>query len=1099
MLSSHRILQPLILAAICVFIANTLSGEISQNYRRKYREATGGQFVCGAYRNRGRDELFLEQIYLARHTKRQNTLSTTTKTSRIGDLIIIEDDGNLIREPSIIAFDLDGKQLHFSPNANGGYDVDFVPMKFDTLPGVDLNAGDDSNHLVSFTSGFTFSFFDTIWDHLWIRANGNVTFGAIGNPDEYDPNDFISALPMIATFFADLDPALRGRVHYRQEPNRFIVTWDGVTEFEHFNSNTIQLTLFQDGSFDIAYNGIETDIPRNGLPLIVGFNSGNPNAEFESVNFSIPPINNSSSEVLFEAFDRVFYREINLALTARQFYKVQPDSFDQLVMLTNFDLLEPPFTAFHTLVKNGTHGIGNDIIDDSAIFGSAGRLQSFIHMNSIDTWPDPPDEFFLTVLGHETAHRWSALVHFDKDGQDSDLLLGSGLVHWSFYKDTDGSVLFGNDWGENTDGTFVSLGVLNNYSFLDHYLMGLRDPEEIPDFFFIDAPGVTLNDRARFPQRGLVAAGPKHRVNVSDIVAIEGVRVPNRDQAQKVFRQGFILLTRQGGAPSEQHINKLENLRELFADWFSRFTDGRGIMQTRLGTELPVASVEGRVTNAEDGRIIKKLEIELLEYNRIQPVAGGGFFAFHVLADSVQPTEVSATIAVRAFPFLPDTSQVSLTFGISTQHDRELSPLPKNSLTGSLKTQNGVGVKAKLTLHLSSDLTKDFTIVDSSDAEGNYLFESLPVSFPPIVVYDKMVLEPEIPYVTEISTNITISESSPTVLDFTLRPADVLVVNDDPNSEFEEFYVSALDSLNLDCYVWSQKERGLAPVSAMTQFNSPTIIWYSGNAQGNDIITAAERDSISTHLDRGGKLFLTGQNIAQSLQGTDFLNERLHTRYLGNIGDELLHGVQGDPVGNGLFSINIAGFPGANNQTSIDVLRADSLAKVVALYDTTFKNFAAGIRFEDPANGSRFVLFGFGFEAVNPGDFPRPNLAKREEVMGNVLSWLSNLTTGVSDHSSAQNIQEFALHTNFPNPFNGSTVIAFQIPANDPSTHITLEIFNLLGRRVRTLINKNYERGEYTVSWDGRNDSGVELASGVYLYRLKANNFQRVRKLLMIK
>ncbi|MCH8019591.1 hypothetical protein IH785_07005 [candidate division KSB1 bacterium] len=278
MFSSHRILQPLILAAICVFITNTLSGEISQNYRRKNGEATGGQFVCGAYRNRGKDERFLEKIYLARLTTRQYTLSAAIKTTRVGNLIIIEDDGNLIREPSITAFDLDGKQLHFSPNANGGYDIDFVSMEFDTLPGVDLNAGDDSNHLVSFTSGFAFSFFDTIWDHLWIRANGNVTFGAIGNPDEYDPNDFISALPMIATFFADLDPALRGRVLYRQELNRFIVTWDGVTEFEHFNSNTIQLTLFQDGSFDIAYNGIETDIPRNGLPLIVGFNSGNPNA-----------------------------------------------------------------------------------------------------------------------------------------------------------------------------------------------------------------------------------------------------------------------------------------------------------------------------------------------------------------------------------------------------------------------------------------------------------------------------------------------------------------------------------------------------------------------------------------------------------------------------------------------------------------------------------------------------------------------------------------------------------------------------------------------------------------------------------------------------
>jgi hypothetical protein len=88
-------------------------------------------------------------------------------------------------------------------------------------------------------------------------------------------------------------------------------------------------------------------------------------------------------------------------------------------------------------------------------------------------------------------------------------------------------------------------------------------------------------------------------------------------------------------------------------------------------------------------------------------------------------------------------------------------------------------------------------------------------------------------------------------------------------------------------------------------------------------------------------------------------------------------------------------------------------------------------------------------------------------------------------------VREYALHGNYPNPFNPSTTITFTLAQ---ATNIKLEIFNALGQKVQTLVNGQQKAGYHEVLFNAEN-----LASGMYFYRLKADNFSQVRKMMLVK
>jgi flagellar hook capping protein FlgD len=95
-------------------------------------------------------------------------------------------------------------------------------------------------------------------------------------------------------------------------------------------------------------------------------------------------------------------------------------------------------------------------------------------------------------------------------------------------------------------------------------------------------------------------------------------------------------------------------------------------------------------------------------------------------------------------------------------------------------------------------------------------------------------------------------------------------------------------------------------------------------------------------------------------------------------------------------------------------------------------------------------------------------------------------------------ISKFKLSQNFPNPFNPSTTIKYQI-ANSKPQNTTLQIFNSLGQLVRSLVNTEQSQGEYSVVWNGLDNSGTAVSSGVYFYKLTHGNFVDSRKLLKLK
>ncbi|MFC1563512.1 kelch repeat-containing protein [candidate division KSB1 bacterium] len=91
---------------------------------------------------------------------------------------------------------------------------------------------------------------------------------------------------------------------------------------------------------------------------------------------------------------------------------------------------------------------------------------------------------------------------------------------------------------------------------------------------------------------------------------------------------------------------------------------------------------------------------------------------------------------------------------------------------------------------------------------------------------------------------------------------------------------------------------------------------------------------------------------------------------------------------------------------------------------------------------------------------------------------------------------KFDLAQNYPNPFNPGTTIKYQLPERTP---VLIVIYNILGQEVRTLVNEAKDTGFYSIKWDGRNNFGKYVGSGVYIYRIKAGKFILTRKMLLIK
>lgn len=109
---------------------------------------------------------------------------------------------------------------------------------------------------------------------------------------------------------------------------------------------------------------------------------------------------------------------------------------------------------------------------------------------------------------------------------------------------------------------------------------------------------------------------------------------------------------------------------------------------------------------------------------------------------------------------------------------------------------------------------------------------------------------------------------------------------------------------------------------------------------------------------------------------------------------------------------------------------------------------------------------------------------------------LVSVSTGIDDRPQVSNPQSFRLFQNYPNPFNPATTINYHLSS---ASEVELQIYDHLGRQIKTLVQKQQPAGDYQVSWDGRNNKNSLASSGVYFYHLKAGSYTETRKMILLR
>ncbi len=168
---------------------------------------------------------------------------------------------------------------------------------------------------------------------------------------------------------------------------------------------------------------------------------------------------------------------------------------------------------------------------------------------------------------------------------------------------------------------------------------------------------------------------------------------------------------------------------------------------------------------------------------------------------------------------------------------------------------------------------------------------------------------------------------------------------------------------------------------------------------------------------------------------------------------------------------------------------------IIDLYDSTGTTQLAA--FTADLSGladSALTVFASGF-LDTVGNQNGPSFGLFAALANGTVIQLPSIPVGIVDQPVSLP-RSYALHQNFPNPFNPSTTIKYDLKQ---SGRVVLTVYNLLGQEVVKLVDENQEAGYKTVQWNGRNGNGTPVASGIYLYRFEAGDFVKIRKMILMK
>ena len=521
---------------------------------------------------------------LARHQEAQGrprplATASPVASADVGEIAVIQDEGDLVTPAN--NFDLQGAGLRFTPRS-GGYDVSRIDGSFQSAIGDPITLRDDDS--VSQTMSFTFTFYGVARNTAFVNSDGNITFVVADNASTARSlGRMLTGAARVGPFFADLDPSAGGGVYVRSGPDVFTVTWCDVPVFDSPRRTRFQTSLLRDGTIEMKFAASPAWTAVDGITAISPGGTNN----FSPVDLSAAGSSGASGGAVGERF--AARPDLDLVSLGRKFYATHADLFDQLVVWTDEVMTPEDAFAFESNVANSITGIGVEIFDFSRTFNSAGRLSSLVQMDALSKYPEDPAARFLgenstlSVMGQEVGHRWLAYLRFsDHNRQPSEALLGRDSGHWSFFFDSDASVMEGNRIQDLGGGSFRTVAAVEKYSLLDQYAMGLVRDIDVPKMFYVESPASTTATAESSPRVGATFTGTRRDVLINDVIEVMGARSPSADTSPKVIRQAFIYLVSRNRTADPTAIAKVDRFRRAWEPYYAQATGNRGSADTRL-------------------------------------------------------------------------------------------------------------------------------------------------------------------------------------------------------------------------------------------------------------------------------------------------------------------------------------------------------------------------------------------------------------------------------------------------------------------------------------------------------------------------------------
>ncbi len=308
---------------------------------------------------------------------------------------------------------------------------------------------------------------------------------------------------------------------------------------------------------------------------------------------------------LFESF--------NFALN--ELYQAVPDDFIFVYLFTAFETGVGAF--FYSPESNSTRGIGSDLFDGNGLDPREG----FVFMNYWKSFEQvfqgAPQEVIRaqarSVFNQEAGHRWASFTNAGPNGNGAgpDVMLGRDDSHWSFFLQTGGSPMEGNNWRDNQNGTFTTITGTNNwhYSDLDLYLMGLIAPGDVMPWFVITNPNVngqtdlfgqtiTKSSPPQIIQPATIS-GTRVDLTIADIQTLHGDRNPAAGVAPTRWRVAFVMLAGQTGGLSNAQKIEFEGLVDDYATGFKQGTRNLGELDYALMAD-PKSPIGGPCASIDD-------------------------------------------------------------------------------------------------------------------------------------------------------------------------------------------------------------------------------------------------------------------------------------------------------------------------------------------------------------------------------------------------------------------------------------------------------------------------------------------------------------------